>query len=51
MPGISGAGVGGGIAVLKSREAVSEACILSTCNRVEITVTTEDAADPQVTGG
>jgi glutamyl-tRNA reductase len=32
---------------LKSREGVSEACILSTCNRVEITVTTEDAADPQ----
>ena len=32
---------------LKSRGAVSEACILSTCNRVEITVTTEDAADPQ----
>jgi glutamyl-tRNA reductase len=31
---------------LKSRGAVSEACILSTCNRVEITVTTEDAADP-----
>jgi glutamyl-tRNA reductase len=32
---------------LKSRGAVSEACILSTCNRVEITVTTEDSADPQ----
>ena len=47
MPGVSGAGSASGIAVLKSRGAVSEACILSTCNRVEITVTTEDAADPQ----
>lgn len=34
---------------LKSREGVTEACILSTCNRVEITVTTEDSADPQAT--
>jgi glutamyl-tRNA reductase len=32
---------------LRSRAGVSEACILSTCNRVEITVTTEDPADPQ----
>jgi len=32
---------------LKAREGVTEAVILSTCNRVEITVTTEDAADPQ----
>jgi len=32
---------------LKSREGVSEACILSTCNRVEITVTTDDSADPR----
>ncbi|HVN07058.1 MAG TPA: glutamyl-tRNA reductase [Bryobacteraceae bacterium] len=32
---------------LQSREGVTEACILSTCNRVEITVTTEDSADPQ----
>ncbi len=32
---------------LKSRDGISEACILSTCNRVEITVTTDDAADPQ----
>jgi glutamyl-tRNA reductase len=32
---------------LKSREGVSEAVILSTCNRVEITVTTDDATDPQ----
>ncbi len=32
---------------LKARPGVSEACILSTCNRVEITVTTEDSADPQ----
>ncbi len=35
------------LADLKSREGVSEAVILSTCNRVEITVTTEDACDPQ----
>ena len=35
------------LADLKSREGVSEAVILSTCNRVEITLTTEDAADPQ----
>ena len=35
------------LADLKSREGVAEAVILSTCNRVEITVTTEDAADPQ----
>ncbi len=32
---------------LKARTGVHEAVILSTCNRVEITVTTEDAADPQ----
>ncbi|HWC95705.1 MAG TPA: glutamyl-tRNA reductase [Candidatus Sulfopaludibacter sp.] len=32
---------------LKSRKGVSEAVILSTCNRVEITVTTEDGVDPQ----
>ena len=32
---------------LKSRAGVSEAWILSTCNRVEITVTSEDAVDPQ----
>jgi glutamyl-tRNA reductase len=31
---------------LRSREGVSEACILSTCNRVEISLTTDDAADP-----
>ena len=35
------------LAYLKSREGVSEAVILSTCNRVEITVTTEDQVDPQ----
>ena len=35
------------LADLKSREGVTEAVILSTCNRVEITVTTDDAADPQ----
>ena len=34
------------LADLKSREGVSEAVILSTCNRVEITVTTEDSLDP-----
>ncbi|HUK15565.1 MAG TPA: glutamyl-tRNA reductase [Bryobacteraceae bacterium] len=33
------------LADLKSREGVIEAVILSTCNRVEITVTTDDAAD------
>jgi glutamyl-tRNA reductase len=32
---------------LKAREGVSEAVILSTCNRVEITVTTGDQSDPQ----
>ncbi len=32
---------------LKSCAGVREACILSTCNRVEITVTTEDTADTQ----
>jgi len=32
---------------LKSREGISEACILSTCNRVEVTVTADDAVDPQ----
>ena len=35
------------LADLKSREGVAEAVILSTCNRVEITVTTDDSADPQ----
>ena len=34
---------------LRSRPGVTEAVILSTCNRVEITVTTEDGADPQAT--
>src|SRR5690349_9153442 len=37
----------GALADLKSREGVTEAVILSTCNRVEITVTTDDATDPQ----
>ena len=32
---------------LKSREGIHEAVILSTCNRVEITVTADDDADPQ----
>jgi len=32
---------------LRSREGVGEAVILSTCNRVEITVTTDDAVEPQ----
>jgi len=36
---------------LKSRAGVSEAYILSTCNRVEITVTTDDPADPQALVG
>jgi glutamyl-tRNA reductase len=35
------------LADLKQREGVAEALILSTCNRVEVTVTTEDGADPQ----
>jgi len=35
------------LADLKAREGVSEAVILSTCNRVEITVTTDDRHDPQ----
>ena len=35
------------LAGLKLCEGVTEALILSTCNRVEITVTTEDSADPQ----
>ena len=35
------------LADLKAREGVAEAVILSTCNRVEITVTTDDRVDPQ----
>jgi glutamyl-tRNA reductase len=35
------------LADLKSREGIIEAVILSTCNRVEITVTSEDQSDPQ----
>jgi glutamyl-tRNA reductase len=35
------------LADLKRREGVAEALILSTCNRVEVTVSTEDSADPQ----
>ncbi len=35
------------LADLKSREGVVEALILSTCNRVEITITTDDSADPR----
>jgi len=35
------------LADLKRREGVEEALILSTCNRVEVTVTTEDGADPR----
>lgn len=34
---------------LRSRAGVNEAVILSTCNRVEITITTEDGVDPQAT--
>ena len=34
---------------MRSRTGVNEALILSTCNRVEITVTTEDSIDPQTT--
>ena len=35
------------LADLKSRDGVAEAVILSTCNRVEITVTTDDQHDAQ----
>jgi glutamyl-tRNA reductase len=35
------------LADLKARPGVTEAVILSTCNRVEITVTTEDRSDPR----
>jgi glutamyl-tRNA reductase len=35
------------LADLKSRVGVTEAVILSTCNRVEITLTTDDGSDPQ----
>ncbi len=35
------------MADLKSREGVSEALVLSTCNRVEIIVTASDNCDPQ----
>ena len=35
------------LADLKSSEGVAEAVILSTCNRVEITVATDDRSDPQ----
>ena len=34
------------LADLKARDGVSEALILSTCNRVEIVMTTDDGADP-----
>src|SRR5262249_52088784 len=34
------------LADLKSRDGVAEAVILSTCNRVEITLTTDDGVDP-----
>lgn len=34
------------LADLKSRDGVAEAMILSTCNRVEITITADDSADP-----
>ena len=39
----------GALEDLRSRAGVNEALILSTCNRVEITVTTEDSIDPQTT--
>ncbi len=35
------------LADLKARDGVAEAVILSTCNRVEITLTTDDRVDPQ----
>ena len=37
----------GAIRKLKSQEGIAEAIILSTCNRVEITVSAEDDADPR----
>src|SRR5258708_34603466 len=37
----------GALAQLKSREGVSEALILSTCNRVEVVVSSEDGVDLQ----
>jgi len=37
----------GALRDLKSCDGVTEAVILSTCNRVEITLTTEDTCDPQ----
>jgi glutamyl-tRNA reductase len=36
------------LADLRARPGVTEAVILSTCNRVEITLTTDDTADPQL---
>jgi glutamyl-tRNA reductase len=36
----------GALRSLKSRDGISEACILSTCNRVEIIVTSEDGVEP-----
>jgi len=36
------------LADLRARPGVTEAVILSTCNRVEITLTTEDSVDPQL---
>src|SRR5215471_4960072 len=35
------------LADLRARAGVTEAVILSTCNRVEITLTTDDATDPE----
>ena len=46
MPGLSEESLPAALS-LKSRAGVSEALILSTCNRVEITVTTGDGVDPQ----
>ena len=39
--------LGDGLRQLKSAPGICEAVILSTCNRVEITVTAEDSANPQ----
>src|SRR5690348_16305625 len=38
--------LGAALADLKSRPGVSEAFILSTCNRVEIALTTDDSTNP-----
>lgn len=43
----SDAGLPGALKDLKSRDGVAEAMIVSTCNRVEVTILSEDRAEPQ----